>query len=165
ADMTWRPKTAGLITAAGLGDQLTLAGTTSVAIWTRGALRPLPDGQFMGVPSDMDELARSGLLSDDGVARAREDLVLPSTGRSADVSVASHVAGRLGQEVVDRLVDPWLYEMCAGRAQELSYEATLTLLATASDKYDSLSEAAGSLITTPHPKKTGIATLIGGLGT
>lgn len=165
ADMTWRPKTAGLITAAGLGDQLTLAGTTSVAIWTRGALRPLPDGQFMGVPSDMDELARSGLLSDDGVTRAREDLVLPSTGRSADVSVASHVAGRLGQEVVDRLVDPWLYEMCAGRAQELSYEATLTLLATASDKYDSLAEAAGSLITTPHPKKTGIATLIGGLGT
>jgi oxygen-dependent protoporphyrinogen oxidase len=165
ADMTWRPKTAGLITAAGLGDQLTLAGNTSTAIWTRGKLRPLPEGQFMGVPSDMDELATSGLLSGDGVARAREDSELPSTDRNGDVSVASYVAGRLGQEVVDRLVDPWLYELCAGRAKELSYEATLTLLATTSDKYQSLAEAAGSLITKPHPKKTGIATLIGGLGT
>jgi len=165
ADMTWRPKTAGLITAAGLGDQLTLAGTTSPAIWTRGELRPLPEGQFMGVPSDMDELASSGIVSDDGVARARKDLELPSTNRDRDVSVAAYVAGRLGQEVVDRLVDPWLYEMCAGRAEELSFETTLTLLATTSDKYRSLAEAAGSLITKPHPKKTGIATLVGGLGT
>lgn len=165
ADMTWRPKTAGLITAAGLGDKLTLAGNTSPAIWTRGALRPLPEGQFMGVPSDMDELAGSGLLSPEGVARAREDLAMPKTERNGDVSVAAYVAGRLGQEVVDRLVSPWLYELCAGRAEELSYEATLTLLATTSEKYRSLAEAAGSLITKPHPKKTGIATIIGGLGT
>ena len=165
ADMTWRPKTAGLITAAGLGGQLTLAGTTSTAIWTRGELRPLPEGQFMGVPSDMDELASSGVLSGDGVARARQDLELPSTDRDGDVSVAAYVAGRLGQEVVDRLVAPWLYELCAGRAEDLSFEATLTLLATTSDKYRSLAEAAGSLITKPHPKKTGIATIIGGLGT
>ncbi|WP_141579083.1 protoporphyrinogen oxidase [Actinomadura sp. WMMA1423] len=164
ADMVWRPKTAGLIAAAGLGDQITLAGTTSAAIWTRGKMRPLPEGQFMGVPSDMDQLAASGLLSPEGAARAREDLEMPSTVRDGDVAVGAHVARRLGQEVADRITDPFLYEMCAGRAEDLSYEATLTLLATTSDKYQSLAEAAGSLIATPHPKKTGIATITGGLG-
>lgn len=165
ADMIWRPKTAGMIAAVGLGERITLAGTTSAAIWTRGRLRPLPEGQFMGVPSDMDQLAESGLLSPEGAARAREDLELPSSARTGDAAVGAHVAKRLGQEVVDRITDPFLYEMCAGRAEDLSYEATLTLLATTSDKYQSLAEAAGSLIATPHPKKTGIASLTGGLGT
>jgi oxygen-dependent protoporphyrinogen oxidase len=163
-----RPKTTRLITAAGLDDQLTLAGATSTAIWTRGALRPLPAGQFMGVPSDMDELARSGILSADGVARARQDLELPATDRDGDVSVAAYVSERLGREVLDRLVDPFLSDVCAGRSDELSFEAMLTPLAKASRKHPSLARAAGSLIPPPPPDgqepPTGIGTLTGGLG-
>lgn len=162
----WRPKTTGLIAAAGLGDQLATAGTTSSAIWTRDEIRPLPGRQLMGVPSDMDELAKSGVLSGEGLARAREDLELPSADRNGDVSVATYVAGRLGREVVDRLVDPFLNDVYAGRSEELSFQATLTPLAAASRKYSSLAEAAGSAIPPPHPSgETGIATLTGGLGT
>ncbi len=170
ADSTyrWRAKTTGLIAAAGLGDQLVSAGTTSSAIWTRNVMRPLPGRQFMGVPSDMDELARSGVLSGDGLARAREDLELPSTERDGDVSVAAYVAGRLGQEVVDRLVDPFLCDVYSGRAEELSFEATMTPLAAAARKYPSLAQAAGSLIPPPKPAgeepPPGIATLTSGLG-
>jgi protoporphyrinogen/coproporphyrinogen III oxidase len=164
----WRPKTTGLVTAAGLGDQLTSAGSTLSSIWTRGEIRPLPGRQFMGVPSDMDELARSGVLSEAGVARAREDLVLPATERDGDVSVAAHVAARLGREVVDRLVDPFLSDVYSGRSEELSFEATLPPLAAASRKFASLAEAAGSLIPTPGPsgeeRPSGLATLTGGLG-
>lgn len=163
-----RPKTTRLIRAAGLGDQITTAGSKSMAIWTRDALRPLPGGQFMGVPSDLDELAKTGLVSADGVARARKDLELPSTDRDGDVSVASYVGGRLGQEVVDRLVEPFLSDAFAGRAEELSFEATLTPLAAASRKHPSLIEAAGSMVTPPLPAgeepTPGIATLACGLG-
>ncbi len=66
-----RPEGTALIAEAGLADQRTAPGPTSSAIWTLGALRPLPRRQFMGVPSDLAELARSGVLSGDGVARAR----------------------------------------------------------------------------------------------
>jgi oxygen-dependent protoporphyrinogen oxidase len=165
AEAVWRPKTASLITEAGLGDRFELAGTTAAAIWTRGGLRPVPGRQFMGVPADMDELAKCGLLSDDGVARAREDLELPAADRNGDVSVATYVGGRFGQEVVDRLVEPFLYEMCAGRAAELSFEATLSPLAVVSRKYPSLAKAAGALIPPTHPLASGICTLTGGLGT
>src|SRR6201987_5890509 len=110
-----RPEGTALIAEAGLGDQRTVPGPTSSAIWTLGALRPLPRRQFMGVPSDMAELAKSGVLSADGVARAGQDLELPPTARAGDVSVAGYVGARPGGAGVDRLVDPLLGGVYAGR--------------------------------------------------
>jgi protoporphyrinogen/coproporphyrinogen III oxidase len=141
-----RPEGTALIAEAGLADQRTAPGPTSSAIWTLGALRPLPRRQFMGVPSDLAELARSGVLSGDGVARAREDLELPPTERDGDVPVARYVGARLGAEVVDRLVDPLLGGVYAGRSAELSFDATLPALAAASRRHRSLAEAAASLL-------------------
>src|ERR1700727_959149 len=68
-----RPEGIELITAAGLGGDLVPAGVTSSAIYTRGAMRPLPRRQFMGVPADPDELAATGVISPEGVARARDE--------------------------------------------------------------------------------------------
>src|SRR5579863_592724 len=38
-----RPEAIELITAAGLGDQVTSPALTARAIWTRGEIRPLPE--------------------------------------------------------------------------------------------------------------------------
>src|ERR1700731_3000220 len=65
-----RPEGMELITASGGGD-LVPAGTTSSAIWTRGAMRALPRRQFMGVPADIDELAAAGVVSAAGPRPAR----------------------------------------------------------------------------------------------
>jgi protoporphyrinogen/coproporphyrinogen III oxidase len=156
-----RPEGIALIAEAGLSDQRTVPGPTSSAIWTLGALRPLPRRQFMGVPSDMTELAKSGVLSDEGVARASQDLELPPTGRHGDVPVAQYVGARLGEEVVDRLVDPLLGGVYAGRSAELSFEATLPALAAASRKHPSLAEAARSLLPPPAPAPAGPARAVG----
>ncbi|MEV6618990.1 protoporphyrinogen oxidase [Streptomyces sp. NPDC051051] len=163
-----RPKTARLLQAAGLTDQVVAAATKSMAIYTRGQIRPQPDRQFMGVPCDLDELAKSGIVSDAAVARARQDLTLAPTERHHDVSVADYVAGRLGREVVDRLVEPFLADAYFGRADELSFEATLTPLATAARRHTSLTAAAAALLPPPPPPgeqpTTGISTLARGLG-
>ncbi len=166
-----RPEGTALIAEAGLGDQRTVPGTTSSAIWTLGALRPLPRRQFMGVPSDMAELARSGVLSEEGVARASRDLELPPTPRDGDVPVAGYIAARLGEEVVDRLVDPLLGGVYAGRSAELSFDATLPALAAASRQHGSLAAAARSLLPPPEQASAGtraggsvFTTLTGGLG-
>jgi protoporphyrinogen/coproporphyrinogen III oxidase len=171
-----RPEGTGLIAQVGLGGERVEPGTTSSAIWTLGALRPLPRRQLMGVPSDLAELARSGVLSAAGVARARQDLELPPTARDGDVPVAGYVGARLGAEVVDRLVDPLLGGVYAGRSAELSFDATLPALAAASRRYRSLAEAARSLLPAPTPDPDGASaggtrsggpvftTLAGGLG-
>ncbi|MFD4263474.1 protoporphyrinogen oxidase [Streptomyces sp. NPDC058534] len=163
-----RRRTTGLIEDAGLGEQIRPAGVTASAIWSRGEIRQQPDRQFMGVPCDMDDLARSGVVSAQGVERARQDLVLPSFDRDGDVSVADIVGGRFGQEVVDRLVEPFLAGVFSGRAADLSFEATLTPLAKAARAHVSLADAAASL--TPvlaegqKPPPVRVATLDGGFG-
>src|SRR5580698_2559504 len=167
-----RPEGTGLIAEAGLADQRVAPGTTSSAIWTRGTFRPLPRRQFMGVPSDLAELAGSGVLSQAGVARAEQDLELPPTPRDGDVPVARYVGARLGDEVVDRLVDPLLGGVYAGRSAELSFDATLRALAAASRRYPTLTEAARSLLPPIAPPSGGqpasgsrvFTTLVGGLG-
>ena len=174
-----RPEGTGLIAEVGLAGDRVAPGTTSSAIWTLGALRPLLRRQFMGVPSDLAELARSGVVSGEGATRASQDLELPPTTRDGDVPVADFVGARFGSEVVDRLVDPLLGGVYAGRSSELSFEATMPALAAASRRYRSLAEAAGSLLPPPAPVGAGepdrapagprsggsvFTTLVGGLG-
>jgi protoporphyrinogen/coproporphyrinogen III oxidase len=149
-----RPEGTGLIAEAGLAGDRVQPGTTSSAVWTLGALRPLPRRQFMGVPSDLAELARSGVVSGEGAARASQDLQLPPTVRDGDVPVAEYVGARFGAEVVNRLVDPLLGGVYAGRSADLSFDATMPALAAASRRYRSLAEAAGSLLPPPAPDGT-----------
>jgi protoporphyrinogen/coproporphyrinogen III oxidase len=173
-----RPEGVGLIDALGLSGEREQPGTTAAGIWTRGAVRPLPRRQFMGVPADFGELAATGILSAEGLDRAREDLTLPGgdgvgyegAGHEGDgdESVASRVGARFGAELVDRLVDPLLGGVYAGRCDDLSFEATLPGLAAAARGRASLAQAAEALLP-PQQAQTGNAqpvftTLAGGLG-
>jgi oxygen-dependent protoporphyrinogen oxidase len=174
-----RPEGTELIAQVGLASDRVEPGTTSSAIWTLGALHQLPRRQFMGVPSDLAELARSGVVSGEGAARASEDLELAQTARDGDVAVADFVGARFGAEVVERLVDPLLGGVYAGRSCELSFDATMPALAAASRRYRSLAEAVGSLLPSPvpapsadqdrapassQPGRSVFTTLAGGLG-
>jgi oxygen-dependent protoporphyrinogen oxidase len=159
-----RPEGIELITAAGLGDDLVPAGVTSSAIYTRGALRPLPRRQFMGVPADLDELAATGVISAEGVARARDES--PRRAEAGDVSVTEYIGSRLGVEIVDRLVDPLLGGVYAGRSENLSFNATLAPLAAAARTHAALTGAAASLLA-PAPASAApasAAALSGGAG-
>src|SRR6201992_2271589 len=78
--------------------------------------------------------------------------------------------GGLAPEVADRLVDPLLGGVYAGRSAELSFDATLPALAAASRRYRSLAEAGRSLLP-PQASSAGtraggpvFTTLTGGLG-
>jgi protoporphyrinogen/coproporphyrinogen III oxidase len=156
-----RPEGTDLVRAVGLAGQLAQPGTTTAGIWTRGRLRPLPRRQLMGVPADLDALASSGILSASGLASAREDALRPATGRAGDVSVTSYVGARFGAELVDRLVDPLLGGVYAGRSEQLSFEATLPGLAAASRRHASLSAAAAAVLdaAAPDPAAPGSAVL------
>jgi oxygen-dependent protoporphyrinogen oxidase len=139
-----RPEGIELITATGMGDCLVRAGVTSSAIYTRGAMHSLPRRQFMGVPADVEELAATGVVSPAGVDRARHERTALT--QAGDVCVADYVGARLGAEVVDRLVDPLLGGVYAGRSRDLSFAATLAPLAAAAGAHPSLTAAAASLM-------------------
>ncbi|RFS82794.1 protoporphyrinogen oxidase [Actinomadura spongiicola] len=164
--LTRRPEALDLVRDLGRGDDLRAPGTTSSAILSRGALRRFPAGQVMGVPSDLRALAASRVLSPAGLARVPLDLVLPETPRGGDVSVAAYVGARLGREVVDRLVEPLLGGVFAGRVELLSFETALPAVAAAARTHRSLIGAAQG-VRGASSKDSGpvFATLPGGLGT
>lgn len=98
-----------LVDQLGLGGELAppCAGARCVLVAARGALRPLPEGLVMGVPTRLGQLATTDLLSPLGKLRALLDLFLPARPRPGE-SVGALVARRLGPEVRDRLVEPVL---------------------------------------------------------
>jgi protoporphyrinogen/coproporphyrinogen III oxidase len=160
-----RPEGKELARMVGLGDQLVHPGPTGASVWTRGALRSMPKGHVMGIPSDITELGRSGVLSPAGLARVPLDQILPATLVSSDVSVAAYIRARMGGEVVDRLIEPLLGGVYAGRAETLSLDATMPHIATAARTERSLLKAA-RVIARDAPKDAGpvFTTLRSGMG-
>ena len=108
----------------GLERELISPATGSAWLWSRGRLRPLPEGLVLGVPADLPKLVASGLLSPAAVVRAGLDLVLPRTPIPHDLSVGELVARRFGPQVDQRLVDPLLGGINAGRSDRLSLDAS-----------------------------------------
>jgi oxygen-dependent protoporphyrinogen oxidase len=137
-----RPEAVALAREVGLGEDLEAPAVLGATVWTRGRLRPMPQGHVMGVPGDLAPLASSGVLSAAGLARLPLDHVLPRTEVGEDVAVGRYVAARLGHEVVDRLVEPLLGGVYAGDAYELSLRATVPQLYAAAREGRSLIEAA-----------------------
>jgi oxygen-dependent protoporphyrinogen oxidase len=136
-----RPEATGLCTELGLDDARVAPGASGAALWARGKLRMMPDGLNLGVPTRWGPLARSGILSAGGAARAALDLVRThpaEPGATGDRAVGEVVGARLGNQVVERLVDPLIGGIHAGGVSDLSAESTFPPLLVAERRSGSL---------------------------
>lgn len=135
------PEAVDLCRELGLADRLVHPATGSALVLTPNGLRRLPAGLVLGVPTDLDALAASGIVSHAGVERAAADLDAANDGPDAsnasndpggagvDCSVGDLVRRHLGDEVMDRLVAPLLGGVNAGDADALSLAAGAPQLA------------------------------------
>ncbi|MDQ1396996.1 MAG: protoporphyrinogen/coproporphyrinogen oxidase [Acidimicrobiaceae bacterium] len=126
-----RPEAVELCQSLGLAGELVPPTAGEAYLWTRGRLRRLPAGLVLGVPTSIAPLARSGILPPMALARAVLDVVLPKRGATGDRSVGDVVAARFGRATHERLVDPLLGGIHAGRSEQLSIQATAPQLASA----------------------------------
>ncbi|MCD4526715.1 protoporphyrinogen oxidase [Nocardioides sp. cx-173] len=155
-----RPEGVGLARALGL--EVVHPALASSRIWTRGALRPLPRS-LMGVPLDLEQLAASGVLSEAGLARVRQEPSLPPERIEGDLSVGDLVAHRFGDEVTDRLVEPLLGGVYAGHARLLSARASVPQLVAFAERGSLLEQAAAIPTTYDLPVFAGLPGGMGGL--
>lgn len=148
------PEAVDLCAELGIDTDLVSPAPGSAYVWLDGTLRRLPAEQLLGVPTDLDALAGTGLLSPAGLDRARLDLTLPDDrpGRAGgagrpggpggpggadgplDESVGDLVRRRLGDEVLDRLVAPLVGSVYAGDCDRLSLQVSAAQLAAARDR-------------------------------
>jgi protoporphyrinogen/coproporphyrinogen III oxidase len=160
------PAIACLLAELGLTGAVVAPGAPGAFIWSRGRLRPLPPSTLFGVPQKIMPLLRSGLLSPGGAMRAAADLVLPRRRWPADqdVSVGALLRPRLGSQVFDRLVDPLLGGVHAGRADLLSARSVVPEIYALARAHRSIYRGTRGR---PGPSSTAapaLVTLDGGLG-
>lgn len=134
-----RPEAVGLVEELGLGGQLTYPTPAAPTVRAGGRTLPLPTRTMLGLPGAAADVA--GLLSAQGVARVAAEPMMPLCWEPGqDAAVGMLLRERAGDELVDRLVDPLLGGVYAGRADALGLRATLPAVATALDR------GAGSLL-------------------
>lgn len=145
----------------GLGDALVHPAPLPATIVVGGVHHRVPAATLLGVPSDLstlDDLARPAAENDRDAGR-------PLLAPGQDVAVGALVRARLGDEVVDRLVDPMLGGVYAGRADALSLAATMPGLHAAAQRQATLCGAVrAALDAAPRPPGTPVfATVRGGV--
>jgi oxygen-dependent protoporphyrinogen oxidase len=134
-----RPEAVDLVEELGLGGQLRHPTPAAPTVRAGGQTMPLPTGTILGVPGAAVDVA--GLLSVQGAARVAAEPSMPLRWEpGCDASVGLLLRERAGDELVDRLVDPLLGGVYAGRADALGLRATLPAVSAALDR------GAGSLL-------------------
>jgi protoporphyrinogen/coproporphyrinogen III oxidase len=126
------PDARDLAIEVGLADDLVHPEAVGAAIWYDG-LHDIPAGLVLGVPGNPLALARSGLLSARGMARAAIEPLLPRTSTSAD-SIGAYVRARFGHEVHERLVDALVGSIYATDTDHFSLAEIPQLATLTSDR-------------------------------
>lgn len=159
---------ADLIARLGLADDVVAPLPGGASIWSRGRMHPIPRFGAFGIPDRMRPMLRSRLLSPLGILRAGLDIVRPRTALGADPTVAEVLRPRLGDEVVQRLVQPLLGGVHAGSVDRLSARSTVPdVLAIAGSQRSLMLALRHRRLSTPAPTTPPAPPLVsvrGGLG-
>ena len=139
-----RPEMITLVRDLDLGDSLVSPAAGQARLYRDEMLHPLPPS-VLGIPTDLESLAESGLISPEGIARAEEDLTREDDRPETDESVGDLVRRRLGDEILEYVVDPLLGGINAGDSDMLSITAGVPQIGELRTQHRSLLTAASHM--------------------
>lgn len=166
AIVTRDPVAIDLCRELSLDAQLVTPASSRSFVWTGPGLRPLPADAIARMPGRFGGVLRSRLLSPLGVLRLGWDVIAPSHAPHEDVAIGAIVRSRLGGEVLERIVDPLLGGVHAGRCDALSAQALAPQLIRALQAGNGLmrglraaqtsTSSAGATATGTHQPRSGL---------
>ncbi|SER35250.1 protoporphyrinogen oxidase [Microlunatus flavus] len=120
-----RPEAVGLADALGLAARRTTPTTAKPRVLVEGEPRPIPPS-LQGVP--VDPAALRPLLTAGAAAYAEAEPDRPAPPLPNDLPIGAYVDERFGPEVTDRLLEPLLGGVYAGRSRTLSFASVAPAL-------------------------------------
>ncbi|KIL45616.1 protoporphyrinogen oxidase [Jeotgalibacillus soli] len=108
----------------GFADRLVNNATGQSFVLVNDTLHPMPGGSVMGIPTQVGSFLKTDLFSLTGKVRAAADFVMPKSQGKSDQSLGAFFRRRLGNEVVENLIEPLLSGIYAGDIDRLSLMAT-----------------------------------------
>ncbi len=137
-----RPEATTLVEELGWAERLEPIAASGASIWLRGALRELPDGLVLGVPTDRRALRRMGGLSRRALWAAWRDEHVPARLEVGDdAPIGAILRAKLGDELTYQLIEPMIGGIQAGRVDELSARSVFPALLEAARRGGSLMKA------------------------
>ncbi|GLB58818.1 protoporphyrinogen oxidase [Cytobacillus sp. NCCP-133] len=127
-----------LVREVGMEKELISNTSGKSYVLVRQKLYPMPGGSIMGIPTQIAPFITTGLFSPAAKARAAADFVLPRSNPAHDQSLGEFFRRRLGDEVVENLIEPLLSGIYAGDIDQLSLMATFPQFFQVEQKYRSL---------------------------
>jgi len=120
----------GLCEELGLGDQLIARRPEHRGSFVRrgSELHSLPEGLTGMIPTSLEALETTELLSSAGKTRFASEADVPAASGDEDESVAAFVSRRFGREAYDALVEPLMTGIYGGDGDQLSLRATFPQL-------------------------------------
>jgi protoporphyrinogen/coproporphyrinogen III oxidase len=122
----------------GVGDKIVGNSSGQTYILVGEKLSPLPSGAVMGIPTEVAPFMKTGLFSFPGKMRAAFDLIIPRSKQLEDQSLGHFFRRRLGNEVVENLIEPLLSGIYACDIDQLSLMSTFPQFYQLEQKYRSL---------------------------
>jgi len=136
----------------GMEEQLVSNSTGKSYVLVNDKLYSMPGGSIMGIPTEIGPFITTGLFSIPGKLRAAADFILPRSAGNTDQSLGEFFRRRLGDEVVENLIEPLLSGIYAGDIDQMSLMSTFPQFYEVEQKYRSL--ILGMKKTAPSKPKT-----------
>src|SRR5215213_9593638 len=139
-----KPWAVALCTELGLSERLhgTNPNKKNTYVLNRNRLLPLPDGLAMMIPTNLQAILKSRLVSWLSKARMGMDFILPAKALNGDESLGTFVSRRLGREAYENLIEPLMSGIYAGDGDQLSLASTFPYLRDLEIKHGSLARGA-----------------------
>lgn len=129
-----------LVHDLGLGDALVSNETGQAFVYDKGSIHPIPGGSIMGIPTEMMPFVKATLISWPGKLRAGLDYFKKpyQLDENGDVSIGHFFKYHLGQEMMDKLIEPLLAGIYGGDIYKISLLSTFPHFIQVEQKYGNM---------------------------
>ncbi|MEK4090588.1 protoporphyrinogen oxidase [Viridibacillus sp. FSL H8-0110] len=133
-----------LVEDLGLQDDLVYNGTGISYIYTNNTLHAIPADSVFGIPTSVESLESSSLVSAEGKKEALKDLEMPNEHFTKNSSIGSFLEHFLGKELVEKQIAPVLSGVYSGKLDTLTMASTLPYLLEYKEQYGSIIKGFGA---------------------
>lgn len=133
-----------LVQEIGLENNLVYNGTGISYIYTNNTLHAIPADSVFGIPTSIESLNSSTLVSAEGKKEALKDLDLPNDRFTKDSSIGEFLEYFLGKELVEKQIAPVLSGVYSGDLYKLTMASTLPYLLDYKEQYGSIIKGFGA---------------------
>ncbi|WP_042352618.1 protoporphyrinogen oxidase [Bacillus massiliigorillae] len=126
-----------------LTDEVVYNATGKSYIYLHNTLMQVPEDTVFGIPTSMEALMKSPLVSYKGKLEAHKDLITRNKTFTKDSSIGEFLEAFLGKEYVENQIAPILSGVYSGKLEDLLISSTLPYLLDYKNKYGSIIRGLG----------------------